>query len=133
MFLATLTTDQKRAFLALADAVIRADAILLPQECAMLATMRAEMELPDDILVPAMSVVEAAGHFTDRAAKVSAMLELVGLALADTMVAPEEDALLAEIALAMGLSDSDLLAQKTWVFRQFALLQEARTMMMAEG
>lgn len=130
MFLAALTDQQKLSFLTLADAIIRADDQLAPQEEAMLVTMRAEMGLPDDVPVPAKPLPEAASGFRDKPSRIAAMLELTGLCLADGEVAPQEEDLLSSIGHAMGFGAADLLRQRDWVLRQLALGHEAKAMMM---
>lgn len=132
MFLATLSDEQKPAFLALADSVIRADRRLAPQEDAMLGAMRAEMGLPAGAPVPALDVTDAAAAFDTHRVRVAVMLELVGLSLSDGEMAPEEAALLTEIREALGVSESRFLAQCDWVLRQTALVREAGEMMREE-
>jgi len=133
VFLSVLNNRQKLAFLSLADAVIRADQHLAPQEQAMLAAMRAEMNLSDSTPVPAMDIPTAGKAFDCRRSRVAAMIELVGLCLADDEVAPEEEVVLSSIRDALGLTAAEALAQRDWVLRQMALVHEANCMMMEEA
>lgn len=130
VFLAAFSEQQKLAFLALADAVIRADDRLSQQEEAMLTTMRAEMALPEDTGVPALDVSAACAAFDSRSTRIATMLELAGLCLADGEVAPEEETLLSRIGDTLGFTAADLMAQRDWVLRQLALVHEATGMMM---
>lgn len=133
MFLSDLSTPEKQAFLVLADAVIKADEALAPQEETMLSALRREMGLTEDAGLPSMSLDVAAAAFGRRATRVAAMLELIGLAWADGLIAPQEEDLLDRLRKDMDLDDSTYLALRDWVLRQMTLAGEAAVLMREEA
>lgn len=123
MFLAPLTDAQKRAFMALAAMVIDADERVTRQERALMASLRAEMGMPD--APEGMDIAAAAAEFADWAGKVRAMLELIGIARADCDFDKRESEVIRRIAEAFGITPGKLEVMDDWVFRQLALVREA--------
>ena len=123
MFLAPLTDAQKRAFMALAALVIDADERVTRQERALMASLRAEMGMPD--APEGMDIAAAAAEFADWAGKVRAMLELIGIARADCDFDKRESEVIRRIAEAFGITPGKLEVMDDWVFRQLALVREA--------
>lgn len=132
MFLRDLTDEQKRAFLALADKVYLADSHLAPEETAILAMFRAEMDVAD-VPVPQMEIADAAKVFDTRKARVSALFELIALGHADGDFNRDESAVVKEIKQAFGLSLAEFEAMENWVLRQMALVREASELMAQEA
>ena len=123
MFLAPLTDAQKRAFMALAAMVIDADERVTRQERALMASLRAEMGMPD--APEGMDIAAAAAEFADWAGKVRAMLELISIARADCDFDKRESEVIRRIAEAFGITPGKLEVMDDWVFRQLALVREA--------
>lgn len=130
MFLSSLTSAQQATFLALADRVIHADGRLAAEEAAILDALRREIPEPD--LVP--SDTEDASlpvTFPDRRSRVSAVLELIGIAHADGHFDETEGEVIAEIEDAFGFSQTDRALLRDWVLRQLALVRDAEELMQA--
>lgn len=132
MFLYMLSDNQKIAFLDLAGQAIRVDGRIASEEMALLETMKREMALPSTVLPQGRGLSEAANAFDTRASKVAALLELIGLGLADGHLHDMEDDFLAKVASVFGISLHDFETMKQWVARQVALVSEAN-LMMQEG
>ncbi len=123
MFLAPLTDAQKRAFMALAAMVVDSDERVTRQERELMASLSAEMGMPD--APEGMDLAAAAAAFADWPGKVRAMLELIGIARADCDFDKRESALIRRIAEAFGIAPGELEVMDDWVFRQLALVREA--------
>ena len=123
MFLAPLTAPQKRAFMALAAMVVDSDERVTRQERELMASLSAEMGMPD--APEGMDLAAAAAAFADWPGKVRAMLELIGIARADCDFDKRESALIRRIAEAFGIAPGELEVMDDWVFRQLALVREA--------
>lgn len=132
MFLSVLSDLQKMAFLDLADQAIRADGRIASEELALLETMKREMALPSTVLPQGKGLSEAANAFDTRASKVAALLELIGLGLADGHLRNTENDFLEKVVSIFGVSLQDFETMKQWVARQVALVSEAN-LMMQEG
>ena len=132
MFLAQLEERQKAAFLVLADTIIRADGAVAHQESAMLAAMKAEMGLSDAVEPDGRSIGDAVSVFATRPTKIAAMLELIGLSMADGHVHDREASALETLASAFGLPPVEFEVLRNWVVRQFALTREAAVLMAGE-
>ena len=121
MFIENLTENEKAAFLGLAQKVIRADGVLAPKEELLLASWSSlGVHSPMDGTVERLASI-----FSTRRSRVSALLELLGLAFADGKYRRTERTLGAEIAQALGFTESELIAMENWVIRQVALVEEA--------
>lgn len=120
----------KIAFLMLSKEIIRADGRLAPREQDMMEAMQNEMLLPREVEIPAIALETAACTFDTQASRVATMLKLTSLCLSDGESPPEEETLLNRVGQLFEFGKSDLLGQRDWVFRQFALSQEATLMMM---
>jgi hypothetical protein len=127
MYLKALSDDEKQAFLELAYMAARADRILALEEYELWRAFRFELGLPDDrYTVRELSLAEAAAVFKSDRSKRIALLELVGLVMADGVEAPAENAFLQELADRFGLDGTYLVACFGWVKRHGAVLAEGR-------
>ena len=121
MFLENLTDGEKSAFLGLAQRLIRADGVLSSKEEQVLASLTAVA----GHRTAEGTLKELANTFQTRKTKVSALLELLGLALADGEYHAAEKGLVSEIAKALDFTENELDGMETWVVRQVALFEEA--------
>ena len=121
MFLENLTDGERSAFLGLARTLVHADGTLNGREEQVLGSLTAIAGEP----VAEGTVEDLASAFQTRRAKVSALLELVGIGLIDGEYQPAERAMVAEVAKALGFSESELTEMEKWVVRQVALWDEA--------
>ena len=121
MFLENLTDGEKSAFLGLAKTLIHVDGTLHAREKQVLGSLTAIAGEP----VAEGTVEELATVFRTRRAKVSALLEIMGIGLIDGEYQSAERAIVAEVAKAMGVSENELVEMEKWVTRQIILLDEA--------
>lgn len=129
MFIHNLTANEQSAFLGLAEKIIRADGILAQQEEHLVAYLANATGQP----AAGGTVESLATVFQTRQSKASALLELMGLGLADGRYHPAERTVVAEIANAMGFNENELIGMENWVVRQAMLVQEAAGFWDEEG
>lgn len=129
MFLENLVGSEKSAFLGLAQRIVQADGALVPREAQLLEVLEAATEAT----ASAGEVRELASAFRTRQSRVSALLELMGLGLADGEYHPAEKDMIADISKTMGFSEEELLWMEGWVVRQAHLLEEAADFWGEEG
>ena len=122
MFLAKLSPPQQDAFLQLAAQLVAVDGEITPDELEMLSeiAMGATDWVPQDDL-PIAGLVAA---FDDTVSRRAALVELIGLAHADTVYGPEEREFIADLARRMSVSPARLAQLEAWVVRQLALTAE---------
>ena len=123
MFLAPLKPAQKRAFMALATLVLRADGRSSRFEHELMKTLTAEMGMPDT--PKDMDLVAAAAEFADWESRVRAILELISIARADCDFDKRESEVIRNIARRFGITDGEFEILDDWVFRQLSLAREA--------
>ncbi len=128
MFLNMLDIDEKRAFALLAEKMIEADGIVVGREASSLAALKAEMGL-EGSGNDTRSVEELAKVFKDRRSRISALLELFGLAYTDTNFDLSEQSLIATVAHEMGLGSDNIVALEQWVQDHVALVRRAMALM----
>lgn len=121
MFLENLTDGEKAAFLGFAHKLVQADGVLREREGEVLGSLGAMAGGP----VAEGTVNELAEAFQTRKARVSALLELLGIGLVDGEYHPAERAAVSEIAQALGFRETELAEMESWVVRQVALVEEA--------
>ena len=121
MFLENLTRTERSAFLILARKLVHADGILREREEQVLSFLA---DVSDETETEG-SLDDVAAAFATRRAKVSALLELIGIGLIDGDYHSRERVVVAEAARALGFRESELLEMETWVARQVALLDDA--------
>ena len=128
MFLENLSDGEKAAFLGLAKKLIEADQILSPKESQLLASLTETA----GVAAATGSVEALAATFHTHKCKASALLELLGLGLADGEYHPAEAFLVAEVASAFGFAEEELAWMESWVIRQASLVEEASRFMSQE-
>jgi hypothetical protein len=126
MFLGVLTTEQKRAFVALAEQMITADAISVGSEADALATLYREMGVERSSEQAA--VEQLVGAFDSRQARVAALLELIGLGYSDANYCVDEKSFVATVAREMNLT-SELPRLEEWVKTHVDHIEAALAMM----
>jgi uncharacterized tellurite resistance protein B-like protein len=123
MFIQNLTGGETAAFLGLAHKIVQADGVLAPEEERLLSALAATANYGGEAADG--TVVELASAFGTRRARVSALLELMGLGFADGEYHPTEKALVVEIARALDVTEDELVGMESWVIRQVTLMEEA--------
>ena len=121
MFLENLIGKEKSAFLGLAQKVVHADGLLSAREAQLLTALEAAA----GETVAQGTIESLAAVFQTRQSRVSALLELMGLGLADGEYHPAETKLIKEIANALGFTEDELIGMESWTVRQIALIEEA--------
>ena len=122
MFLENMTGGEKSAFLGLAQELVRADGVLSSKEDELLASLTA---MAGHQQAAEGTLEDLAGTFQTRKAKVSALLELLGLALVDGEYHTATRAVVAGIAKAFCFGEDELGGMEAWVARQIVLIEEA--------
>ncbi|MFT5685372.1 MAG: putative tellurite resistance protein B-like protein [Myxococcota bacterium] len=122
MFVSHLTPPQQGAFLQLAMQLVAVDGDISTEEQEMLSQIAMTTmdwvpreEMPTAVLVQA---------FDDGPSRAAALMELIGLAYADTVYGPEERSFIADLADRMEIPTVRLAQMESWVLRQLALAQE---------
>ena len=127
MFLSQLTPLQQESFLQLAAQLVAVDGEISPEEQDMLSRLAVGVEdwTPQHSL-PVASLVLAFDSSRSRAA---ALLELIGLAYADTIYAEEERNFIDDVARRMEISPARLSLMESWVIRQLAMAEEGQALL----
>jgi hypothetical protein len=136
MFVAMLSTEQRRAFMVCAHRLIAADGIVVREERAALAALAVEMGSPR----PGGAELEAfheldesalATLFDSHRTRVAALIELLGLARSDHEFTLDEESFVTVMAHEMGLDAAELGRLDAWVVEHerqlaaaFELMQE---------
>ena len=129
MFLASLTKQQKEAFICLAHNVVVSDGELSVGERMMMEEMRHEMGLQETVEAKYISLAGVDDIFDSTRSRSIAMLSLVRLGYADGAFEIEEQCFLNDLSKAFALSDSDFDLIQNWVRRYIALEREAQAFM----
>jgi hypothetical protein len=129
MFLHILTLDQQTAFLALAKQFIAADEVLSGEEHNQLELAMAEVGWDFDEEVPEMSKEDIAKAFDTPSAQRVALLELIGIGLADQEFHPNENAFVCDMAQRWGIAEGTVPKLLSWVERQIALAREGEDLL----
>ena len=127
MFVNHLNPLQQGCLLGLSKLVIEVDGSLSSKETEVFSIIKSQCQDTVSVAEEPMSLIEDC--FKDNTSKVSLMLELVGVAYADSEYHENEKALLNNIANKLGLSQDLLQDIETWVERQLALVKEAQVML----
>ncbi len=129
MFLSLLNGAEKRAFIQLADHLAAADEVVLEAEKQAIGALKTEVGLPGgpgEHLVP---VEELASVFVSRRAKIVALVELLGLAYADSEFETNERSMIVIAARAMEIEVADLRRLEEWVKDHIKLVERALAFM----
>jgi peroxiredoxin/uncharacterized tellurite resistance protein B-like protein len=124
MFLRFLDPRQRQALLLMAYRMVAADGVVHPDETSMLEALRHELSVPapkreDYANGPDLTA------FTDRRAKLAAMLKLASIAYSDRDFHPEEVRVLVRFGRTLEMSAEDMRAIDSWVRRHESLVREA--------
>lgn len=122
MFVSQLSPPQQRAFLQLATLLVAVDGEISPEEQAMLSEIA--MTTVDWVPREDVPIAVILQVFDSKRSQASALMELIGLAHADTVYGPEEQAFISELATRMKISTIRLAQMESWVVRQLALVRE---------
>jgi len=127
MFISKLNLEQQSVLLALAERIAAADGVSHEKEALLMAALKAQSH--DGVAPATVELSKLAGVFDSQSAKSALMLELLGIAFADSDYHASEKALVNEVASALSI-DSELLSDmESWVSRQVLLMQEANGFM----
>ncbi|MDX2305378.1 MAG: hypothetical protein NW226_21385 [Microscillaceae bacterium] len=129
MFLSLLNPREKLAFLALAKKVIISDKIIAQSEMVLYKSMRREMDIMDELLgedikdyeienLPT-SISQLCAEFTTKKAKISALMELIGLGFVDGKFVAQEREIIYEIALYFGIRREETDSYIDWATRLY--------------
>ena len=129
MFVENLNQEQKGYLLALSKLIISADGKVTQEEEDMLISLGARCGA--DITLPDEPLLDIAEKFASHTEKVSLLLELIGIALADSEYHEEEMGHMKNIANILGVNHLLLEDMENWVQRQFILIKEAKAFMEA--
>ncbi|MCK0538657.1 hypothetical protein [Alcanivorax quisquiliarum] len=125
MFLQNLDPQQQNALLYLAKKVMLANGEVSLKEKALYDRLESQcIEGAKPSEPPSLAQV-----FPDRRSKVSLIIELMGMALADETYHEEESHIIENVADDLLLEDQLLDDIETWVRKQFILIEEATTFM----
>lgn len=129
MFLHMLTPDQQDAFIKIAQYMLQADGPECdPREEALLHAAMREMQLDERPLSPANidEVLRSLAVVEDLVSRRVFVLELVGMAVADRIVHPGEEQVIASVAEALAVRAADVEAFKSLAHKMYDLADEAR-------
>ena len=132
MFLQHLSPDQRSAFLNLAYRLIAADGHLHSAELQALTAMAARAAVPSDWqLSRDSSDDELAATFPTYRSRAAVLMELLGLAYADTEYSEPERVFVREVATSLAISPDRLALMEGWVVRQLLLAEEGNQLLEA--
>lgn len=110
--------------------IMNADGNIAEEELIIIDTMKAQCS--SDVLTAGkckVSIPDLATTFSTQPAKVSLLLELIGVAYADDDYHKTEKKLMQEIASSISISSLLLVDMESWVKRQFISMKEVNTFM----
>lgn len=125
MWLASLSAPQRRTLLGLAHNVVVSDGLLDPNEEAMLASFKREMELAPDTETDYVDLAGIERVFDTSRVRRIVLLNLIHLSYADGALEIEEECLLRELAETFDVSSAEFALLDNWVKRLVALEREA--------
>jgi hypothetical protein len=129
MFLHILTLDQQTAFLALAKKFIATDEVLSSDEHNQLELAMAETGWDFDEEVPDMAIEDIVALFDTPTSRRVALLELIGIGLADQEFHPNENAFVCDLASRWGMDTGIVPKLQSWVERQLQLAREGEELL----
>ena len=127
MFISKLNLEQQSVLLALAERIAAVDGVSHEKEALLMAVLKAQSQ--DGVAPATVELSELAGVFDSQSAKSALMLELLGIAFADSDYQKSEKALVNEVANALSIDSGLLSDMESWVSRQLLLTQEANRFM----
>jgi hypothetical protein len=127
MFISALNKDQQAILLSLSKRLISADGIILKEEQVLYDSIAAQCE--SEIELKDVALCEISSKFTTQQAKVSLLLELLGVAHADNNYHESERGIIKSVTEVLDIEPRLLEDMEAWVKRQFILMKEARIFM----
>lgn len=91
---------------------------------AQLSVGAGELSLQDSLPVAALVLA-----FDSPRSRAAALIELIGLAYADTVYAEEERAFIDDLARRMEISPARMSLMESWVIRQLAMTEEGQALL----
>lgn len=127
MFVSNLNNNQQEHLLALSKLLMSADGEVSDEEKTVIDTIKSQcngelIEIND----PFATLDEA---FNIKAEKSSLMLELLGVALADSNYHQSEKAFIQRVSEHLNIEQALLESMENWVVKQISLFKEASTFM----
>ena len=127
MFINKLDKQQQGILLSLAEIIIDADGKVSVDESSHIKAIKEQMT--PDVTPVSCSLSNLSNSFTSTSAKSALLLELIGLAHADSEYHRTEKDIISNIADALSISEMVLSDMESWVCRQFSLVREAAQFM----
>lgn len=129
MFLNRLGAQEQETFLSAAARLMAVDGVHEAEQAAMRtllvsAGMPPTWEPDQETPLP-----ELLGQIVSAEARRATLLELLGMAHADTVYGPEERDFIQGAAAIMGISEVEVALMESWVARQLALAAEAERLL----
>lgn len=127
MFVEQLNLAQQNALLFFTEEIIKKDGVIDTKEEIIFETIKgqcsskAKSEYIETKQLPAL--------FDTKASKYSFLFELVAVAHADEEYHAKEKELIDEIGVSLSIPVDKLSSIESWVFQQFDLMKQARSMM----
>lgn len=129
MFLASLSKEQKEAFICLAHNLVVSDGELSVGERVMMDEMRKEMNLSPAFEAKYIPTNGLERIFDSKRARAIVILSLIRLGYADGAFEIEEQCLLKDLCALFNVQDSEFELIQNWVRRLIALEREAQAFM----
>ncbi len=102
--------------------LVAVDGEISPEEQEMLSEIA--MTTMDWVPQEELPLAVLVQSFDSERSRAAALMELIGLAYADTVYGPEERTFIEDLAQRMGISTVRLAQMESWVVRQLALVRE---------
>jgi tellurite resistance protein len=126
MFLRNFEQAEQQAFIYLANEVIKADSKIDEIELDFLSALQNEFSEMVEYKENQISEEDAIQALAKYSSKVSAIIELIGIAHIDGNYATEEKEYLRGVSQKLGISEEKFDHLENWVLKQSALLDEAK-------
>ncbi len=126
MLLSTLNNEQKELFLHLAHSVVVSDGELTTSEALLMAEMRQELNLSDDVEPHYVEAQGAGKVFDNQRSRTVCMISLLRLAYSDGAFEIEEQGFLGLLCEHFAINDETFRRIDHWVRRLIALEEEVK-------
>lgn len=127
MFVNNLNAAQQGKMLSLAQLIIAVDGRVVAKEQAMIDFLRSQCV--ENVTVESVDFSKLPSLFDNQQAKVSLLLELIGIAYADEDYHESEKGIVREVSMVLGVSSPLLEDMENWVKKQFIQVKEAQAFM----
>ena len=129
MFLGVLNSEEKQAFVVLAERMIEVDGIVVGAEADALTALKREIGVEGPAENDSRSTEAVAATFVGRRSKIAVLLELIGLGYSDASFSLHEKSLVARVATTMGFGPEEVTELDQWVKDHVAHIGKALTLM----